>query len=375
MNNLGLLPTEILSLILGQVEQEDIYTCTFVNQQCHRAAIPLLWRTLFVPDAATAETITSLVESSPSLPGQHVHHLEFGFFEVADTLLLRWMPHLPHLATLTFLSGEKITDTSFQHLPRHCPHLQSLHLRYCPITTLSFRVLGQHCHQLRELHLHECPAIDNTTLSNFVLCPLEKITVGVNHPDHLSHITTMLDLTSYPLLTNLSLACVSASVVKQLLSGVTWPCLTRLTLDTSDHLGDTLAWFIQRHPTLQQLSLIGVDLTDTTLDAISSHLRHVTYVNVSRNHAITHLGIRRMVHQCRSLTFVSLYGCDQTDADFPEAGPACIESAAFHRQEYHRYIHQLDQDAINAIHNSDWGTSLTMDAKMGHGGGIYLEQG
>ncbi|ORZ11172.1 hypothetical protein BCR42DRAFT_421705 [Absidia repens] len=370
MNNFGSLPFEILSLILKQVDQQDIYTCAFVNQHCHRAAIPLLWRTLSVPDAETADIITDLFESSssssPTLLGHHVRHLDFRFFAVTDRLLLRWMPHLPQVTTLTIFSGGAITDTSFQHLPRHCPRLQYLCLRYSLITQLSFRALGQHCLQLRVLHLHECSGVDNTTLSKDALqrCPLENIALGANDPLHLSNVTTMIGLTSYDLLTNLSLTYVSTPVVKQLLLMTTttnndcttsvWPHLTYLTVSSCADLGsdDTLSWFLQRHPTLRYVSLVRVDLTDLTLDAIAASLHHVTRVNISRNQGITHHGIRRMVHQCRALTSVSLYGCAQTEVDFPEVEPECIEPAIFHRQEPHRYIHKLDQEAINTIRTS-----------------------
>lgn len=58
--------------------------------------------------------------------GKHIGKLDLDNELWTDVELLRLLPHLYRLDHLAIYTVTNITDTSFQHLPRHCKHLKSL---------------------------------------------------------------------------------------------------------------------------------------------------------------------------------------------------------------------------------------------------------
>ncbi|ORZ07178.1 hypothetical protein BCR42DRAFT_426466 [Absidia repens] len=353
MNHLGQLPSEIISLILQHVsEQQDLYTCTLVSHQFYAETNPLLWRSPRIRNDTAVQqfmnTITTTTTTSPCRHGE-VRHLELVDWIWSDTQLMTLLEHIGYtLASLALYNTTHITDASMQHGARYCPSLQRLDLKKCPhVTHHTLHAFGHHCRSLRQLLLIDCPCLGaetftfttTTTAATEGGLHLETLALGVpfsglRTKQALTHLTQ-----GTPQLTHLTLTASPQYFIDRLLSfTLAWPHLVALTIQgykasspfsslkhhhrPAKGGGSALISFLQCHPALQVLQLEKGDFSDTTLDAIAAldPPAGMTRVNVSDNHGmISEHGVRHFVKHCPRLRSLAMAGCGIKANAFPEA--------------------------------------------------------
>ncbi|CAO3601097.1 unnamed protein product [Absidia cylindrospora] len=269
--------------------------------------------------------------------GDHVRTLDMKRkHRWTDAQLLVLMIHLPHLEHLYVRKGQEITDKSFQHLPRYCPHLRSILVHKARITQTSILKLGDYCDQLNSLSIQSCPRLPAMTFSGVLgRCPITQLSLGFDsfmHADEdedcewITYKETVQTMTYFFDLTHLTVTGVSFDVMEGLLAktGAAWASLTHLTLDQLDsRCDDDLMTFFKQHTRLQQVTLHGNGFGNRTLDAMWRLLPQLTYVDIGYNEMICVHGLRRMIWHCPRLHHVELVGCDMSPNDFPEASKSC----------------------------------------------------
>ncbi|ORZ05602.1 hypothetical protein BCR42DRAFT_456751 [Absidia repens] len=172
MNNGNHLPSELISLILRDVDESDLYACTLIDKSFHRESTPLLWRRLDIATEDCLCNLTTMMKESPRSLGELVRTVTLDGSSVTDETLLAFIKHVPFLEHLTLSYAYHVTDTSFQYVPGHCPNLTYLSIAHSPITQRSMVAIGQHCHQLAEIHLYYCRGLDTDLFTSLASgCP------------------------------------------------------------------------------------------------------------------------------------------------------------------------------------------------------------
>ncbi|ORZ07174.1 hypothetical protein BCR42DRAFT_442878 [Absidia repens] len=354
------LPQELLPLIIQHLEkQDDRYTCTLVDKRFYQAAIPLLWEAADLFSNEPAQTfLTCLTMSQHHHIGRHIRALSVNNCVWTDTEFLSVIEHTRWLEDLQLINLKHITDTSLQHLGRHCPRLRILILYHMDISQPSMDALGQHCYQLTELTVANCWKLGPDTFSAVIDgCPLEML--HIEYPS-LGLITdkVAMDLANhFDRLTELELMYLPIGFIERLLSAAataagSWPHLTHLTINNYDvnyqgNGGDgALVPFLQTHPGLQVLDLNQSQFNLKLLKAISAiHHPKLMDLHLQRVRRLKDNGavLRQLVRDCPMLCYISLDVCMVPSSSFPEAGTACIS------QRYHNMLQYLDHEAITKI--------------------------
>ncbi|CAO3593089.1 unnamed protein product [Absidia cylindrospora] len=272
--------------------------------------------------------LSCLADARHPTTGRHVANLEISGDYWTDTKLSLLLPHIRHLKGITIQNNTRITHTSFNHVPRHCPQLAIIFLySEKPITEQTILRIPDHCRQLQTLKLTKCPRLtDDTFVALGQQCPL--VTFLFDFADPSFWTVTMLEALRQWQLNQLVLTSLPAIYAKHLLmpldSGQTlypWPKLQRLYLDDCAEIDDeTLVPFLQAHRRLTGLRLTGGGLfTDEAIDTMATACPHLTMLHIFDNHFITSAAIRRLVCRCRRLTTLLLSRCSRIAVgDFPE---------------------------------------------------------
>ncbi|ORZ07142.1 hypothetical protein BCR42DRAFT_456131 [Absidia repens] len=340
MNNLGDLPAEIVTLIVEQlISPQDFYACTLLNKQFYTVTNPFLWHTVVIRNKTVLlKVISGVVETSSSSAqlGYYIREIEFGSYvsDVSDATLLLLVIHLPCLEHLKIARGNRITDASLQYVPQYCPHLQSLCLEDSSMMRRTLEAWGLHCHDLTRLELENCSGVSFYVFHAVASCPLEilKITFSVLHLDSRTgtgneYFNAAFVLGGFHRLRHLSIFDAGHHFIQHLIhihannknDGIVWPDLVDLYLNNCNAIDDrSMITFVQSHPHLQCLGLSENTFSDAVLDAMATFLPEMRLLDLRASEHITHRGIRRLVQQCPSLTFIALHECGMTTHEFPE---------------------------------------------------------
>lgn len=157
--------------------------------------MPVLWRQLDIYSNDTLTNIITTMDESTRSPGVHVRDVCIGP-SLSDSELLALIQHTPLLVNLLLPFAHNITDTSFQHVPAHCPHLSTLYLHYAKITHVSMAALGQHCHQLSAFEFNNCYWPDIDLFDALHACPLQRIALEDCEMDRLLDPTLAVEAAS-----------------------------------------------------------------------------------------------------------------------------------------------------------------------------------
>ncbi|ORZ07453.1 hypothetical protein BCR42DRAFT_397356 [Absidia repens] len=336
------LPNEILARIMHYVlkpgpgmygrdnrqidQQLDLCTCTLVNKQFYAIAYPLLWREPVLELGRTQlQRINDSLATKEAPPvGHYVRNLRLDNQICNDTELLRLMPHIPHLETLSIENDTDnylplMTSTSLQQLPHHCPHLTSLTLWRIDLSEAALRAIGHHCHQLTDIDFNLITDLQDDFLSALSHCPLKTIRLCHMGERILLTETLVLEMTKKDL-TELHLTIYEPSGLIMKIANKhnkttvvpCWPRLQVLNLECCDGIDDaTFIAFIKTHPDLQVLRLDGANLTNASLDAMAVSLRGLHSVMFNNVNGISSGGVRRWIQNCPRLVFVEFQQCDQ----------------------------------------------------------------
>ncbi|CAO3596636.1 unnamed protein product [Absidia cylindrospora] len=296
---------------------------------------PLLWKRLEIYDRTTFLQITTSMAHSHRFLGQHVQFVRLEDF-LMSTQFLKLMQHVSRLESLLLDSLPRITDTCFENLPRQYQHLTYLSLHEIPITRRSIVALGEHCPQLSHVSLMDCRKLGFDIFSVFTTWPSLN-NLFITHCN-LSDASFLNGIYNRPVTEEAALGLVGCHNLKHLIinddscdftrciatthdraGNRTWSNLTSLYLNQCRTLNDAQAIaFIQSHPHLDGLGLIGGTLTDATLDAILVTLPDIKNVHMNYNSGITSDGVRRLIQNCHKLRSVHISGCQILANDFPE---------------------------------------------------------
>ncbi|ORZ07198.1 hypothetical protein BCR42DRAFT_426512 [Absidia repens] len=330
------LPAEIVSMILKHItNQPDLYSLTLVNKHFHSLVNPLLWKDpKILHRKALRLFLSCLADAHHPTPGRLVEHLEIRGDYWTDTKLSLLLPHIRHLKEVLVEPNTRITHTSFNHVPRHCPQLTKIFLGdEKAITDQTIARIPQHCHQLKTLRLVACPRLsDDTFLALGDQCALTSFLFDFSDASFWTE--PMIHAVRRWSLVQLVLNTIPAFFAKLLLmplnnnsqqlpqsTSFAWPKLQRLQLGDCTEIDDTtLVPFLQTHPRLMILDLRGGSLlTDESIDTMAASLRFLTTLLLDHNHFITSAAIRRLVCRCPRLATLSLHECSRIAVgDFPE---------------------------------------------------------
>ncbi|CAO3601115.1 unnamed protein product [Absidia cylindrospora] len=281
------------------------------------------------------------------------------------------MPHVRLLETLVLRNAEDLTDTSLEHLPRHCPRLLNLNVGNSRITPLFFRALGQYCHQLWKLTLGS--GTQDLTPDAFLAfgadCPLKVLVLDLENDDDDDYGALYqedgqdepipFDLTGLHHLTHLTINRGSMEMLERILPtgdlddnnfgtvhGL--PQLTHLTLYQCYNIVDEmLTPFLEMHPDLKSLEVYGGDLCDGTLETIAECIPNIRNVRMDDIKNITDHGLRQLVRSCRQLTTVTCLNTEIVAEDMPEAGEHCLNLMVSEDED--ACLDWLDEEAIDKI--------------------------
>ncbi|ORZ07160.1 hypothetical protein BCR42DRAFT_397450 [Absidia repens] len=359
--------TGLYSLCNHIEQKQDLFACSLVNQWFYTCTLPFLWHfhEEHYRDSPTA-LINCLAEARHPMT-TYMRKLVLREDWTKDHIL-RLVPHLHRLEDLTLYCDDVLGDTIIQQLPHYCPNLKALVLIASPITLPTIHILAQHYHhQLYKLHLHDCvhlPSRAFTPLIEHGGGDVIRDILFSNQADGPFWTTLAVDdvLAGFPKVTHFECNDDTPEVIEHLLMSLAdlkaWPELTHLTLDgleLCDDIDRYLIPCIQTHPHLTHLQLHRADFTDATLDALACFLPSLMYLRMDWNHTVTVDGIRRLVHQCRTLTLVELYSCLLPAIAFPEiTTTATNECLEFDTDDNYYLVRYLDQKTINAMRQNPY---------------------
>ncbi|ORZ07130.1 hypothetical protein BCR42DRAFT_426401 [Absidia repens] len=334
MSTLGLLSYEIISLIATHVTDHDLYESSLINRAFHQAANPLLWRYIFIPSPDFLDTLLrGMMASQPFFPlGQYVRKIQVVCY-MNDDLLMKLLPHVPHLEEIYFPFENGVSDSSLAYLAHQCPRLKRLDLYTSHALTLrSVAHLGQQCQHLTHLSFRDCQDVPATILSPLTMTTTTTAMQEEACPPPLVSLCTdgywmnvaqsVMDLTRFSRLTQLMIDDAPAECITAIVSLGTgcWPALKTLSLASCAGVHDAhLIPFIQTHPALTNIALEGARFTNHTLVAMADCLSTtITMLDVPHTTKITAQGIHGLIRRCPRLIFVSVYECRLLKSDFPE---------------------------------------------------------
>ncbi|CAO3593744.1 unnamed protein product [Absidia cylindrospora] len=372
-------PTEIIASIAHHlVDQADLYRCTLVNQQFYAVVNPMLWRAPYLWNKPSLQRfLTCLVDAEqPCIVRQRIRKLEVSGTHWTDLHLSMLIPYLRCLEDFTMDNNydTEITNTSLEMLPRHCPNLRSFSVHcFHRLGTSMLETLSQHAHQLRAFTFYHSNRSPVTALDQLAKCPLlEDLTIystnwrqfpmiKLKKMHRLTHLTIRSDKDDY--LDDYSddgvdddddddsdddgdndsddddgdkrLSGVALFNFNNSYDTVTdghaslslhWPHLTHFSFHNgtrSTTLDDVqLIRFLQSHPQLQYLKLVGGDYTDHALDVMTttSLVPLVSSLHLRNNFNITPNGARRLIQNWPQLTSLTFDICFRIQrSHFPES--------------------------------------------------------
>lgn len=351
------LPSEVITLIVENVNKQDLYECTLTNKQFYNATNPLLWR---LPALTEKATVVQFLAGLTAAKTQWIRKLTLynNYWDNAQLWTLMAHDGLSQLEELRLISTTKLTDASLPYLPPQCRRLKTLYLWDVPMITQDFiYAVGQYCLELTKFEFYDCPGLGEDTYAALMECPLRTMYIA-SPPRRLQAESSMWDLVlHYPYLTELKV-CIPGhdyrlAFTNRLLSAAAsaWPYLETLALHGygDEHRDDEtgqppLVDFLRYHPGIVRLYLRKCALSDTTLDAIGAlHLPCLTELTITDT-TLCPEALRRLIGACPELGFILCRGCELTASMFPEVGIKCSN---YNHQ--HFYLNHLDQENIHMI--------------------------
>ncbi|ORZ11552.1 hypothetical protein BCR42DRAFT_421322 [Absidia repens] len=323
------LPSEILSHIAQHIYWRTQFESALVSQRFYAAVTPVMWRHRFLGQDQPVISFCDALARSPHHVGRHVRVFDNNC-EWTEMTLTAVIQHLPQLEKLRIVNGQGVSDQSFKHIARSCPHLTTLFLLDSPITDVAMMALGQHCKQLKHISLGRCPHLRTDFFLALADCPLKEIelsecnlmtTISSNHNNNNNNRGMEALVAQHRLkkLRFLDTKTPPLPIVDNQIATV-WPAMHHLCLTSYQALANETQTilFLQSHPHLSMLRLEGGHLSDMTLDTIIQYLPQIAHVGLHGQTRVTAQGIRRLILACSQLTLVSLKGSGMVGTDFPE---------------------------------------------------------
>ncbi|ORZ07464.1 hypothetical protein BCR42DRAFT_426305 [Absidia repens] len=311
-------PSDLVTLVVSHCpEQQDLCALSLVSKQFYAIANPLLWCAPKIQDSVALDKFLYSVATFQSPMGFIIRKMDFSSPYWDDVRFYLLIPHLRHLEELNINDGIFNVNSSFRHLPRHCPNLTSVELDCSGISSATYTELGQHCHHLCQLTLTFVPYLSSNSLKFLLNCPLQKLTFIFEYSyDHEECEDMMRGLRRFTLLTHLVMDNMNGLhgrlVIEQ--NSEThppWPRLSLFHIDSGDNISDSdLIPFVDSHPHLTELRFRDASMiTDNSLFAIASALPYLTSLYLHRNPNISENGILKLIDKCRQLTSLTLDHC------------------------------------------------------------------
>lgn len=351
-----LLPPEILSLILENLSQADLFICTIVNHTFNVASTSILWRTPELRNASCLQRFAACLKRAKEAKGKLVRVLELqqsiSAFVNDDWLsdVIIWMPLLDTLCIPYCLH---LTDKSLVKLARYCKELTYLDLECSRITYRTSHHL-RFCQNLRYLNLRA-----NLDLIEFALLPfahgrIEQL--NLSDCPWVSATQTAQDICALQHLERLELInC--RDVDDEFLLKISIPdtemdsCnpipeLRTFALSSSRSVTDEgVMAFVHSHPKLENLTLYQSSLTDRSINEIRVSLPNLRFLDLSYCGNITGKAIRRLVADNDKLIMIGLKGCTKIKSiDFHEVANSDIYSG----------VDRLDYEDMASIRLGEW---------------------
>jgi len=306
---------ELLAMVCSQMDKNTLLAAALVCHTWSKICIPFLWETCFF----TAE-----------LYGEH--HAVFD----AHASMIR------HLDAKHRLIGG---DARF--IAQQCPNLQTLSLRYCPVTPGTLEVLCVSSFLIESLTLDRCPGVKSsiveklsrlTRLSRLeIIIPtqergegdwreehlvhllthcLELKTLGIKGPD-LSHVH-LLRLQSHPTMLELrDLQLISTFLSADALGRLLMKCpsLTALTLLSNANTNGMLHTIAQNCPRLERLGLRNSKSFSTTaFEQVFKSCPTLRDLDISFT-LVQDTAVTTLASQCPHLERLDLTGCSRLTKD------------------------------------------------------------
>ncbi|ORZ07460.1 hypothetical protein BCR42DRAFT_426301 [Absidia repens] len=328
-------PSELVTWVVSHcLEQRDLWALSLVNKQFYTIANPLLWCAPKIQHSAALDKFLYAVATFQPPMGFIIRKMDFSCPQWNDVHFSLLIPHLRHLEELNINSDTSIVNTSFRHLPRHCPNLTSVELYCRGIPSAALTELGQHCHHLCQLTLRSVPYLSSDSLKFLLNCPLQKLTFifrGCYNQEECEDM--MRGLRRFTLLTHLVMSNIYARqgrlVIQQnCVIHPPWPQLSLLHIDSGQNIADSdLIPFVNSHPHLMELRLKDASMiTDTSLFAIASALPYLTTLYLDCNPNISENGILKLIEKCLQLTSLTLNYCTRIARKVTQLDHEAIES-------------------------------------------------
>ncbi|ORZ07323.1 hypothetical protein BCR42DRAFT_495914 [Absidia repens] len=317
------LPNEILACIIDYVaepahphgckfnsrelaQQIDLYTCTLVNKQFNSVANRVLWQEpiLDIGPVHMQQLLDCLAATEQPM-GQYIRRLVLLDNTCDSSRLLRPVTHRSDLQGF-FIGNEDfsnevspIASGSLEHLPRRCPRLFTPEPNYYQTLGDISCAIAHYCHHLTELYV-AC-GYDIVTSANIFQRNIKKMD------------STM----------------------------VLWPHLKILRLSHAFDIDSTsFIYFIERHPHLELIYLVGAHLMDASLDAMTVFLPNLCKLFLDDASEISPGGMHRLIQHCQKLMLVEFGRCKFVASDHLE----------MHNDHWHRLI--LKENNITKIRDA-----------------------
>ncbi|CAO3601089.1 unnamed protein product [Absidia cylindrospora] len=303
---------------------------------------------------------------------------------MTNAYLMLLTKYLPDLKTLQLDAARDVTTAGISMVAQHCPLLESLCIKHGEVSDGGLKALSQHCPRLSSLVLNHCPAFGVGSFKCLQECPLLRtlvLDIGAFADDYgFRHGVTELvvDLLELSSLTKLVLMRCPKGFGKALfdevkskerkhrtstvdLPGTTttattapaaaaaaataacWPDLNEFSMEGCIGVGELrMLNFLKAHPLLTKVTLDKNQFTDDFLELIPTMVPGLERLSLGYCEWITSDGLRRLVLDCPTLSYVNVEGGRVDFDDFPEVS----QSRSTNRQE----THHLSNAEFNSDH-------------------------
>lgn len=350
------IPPEILSLILENLSQSDLFTCTIVNRTFNAASTSILWKAPEFRNSSSLQRFAACLTRAKEEKGILVRVLNLNqpvsafvnddwlsdviiWTPLLDTLSVSYCMHLTdkslaklakYCKGLTYLDLEcsRITYRTVHHL-RFCQNLRYLNLR-ANLDLIQFALLPFAHSRIEQLNLSDCPWVSATHTAQDI-CAL-------HHLERLELINCR-DIDDEFLL-KISIPDTEMDSYNPI------PELKTFALSSSRSITDEgVMALVHAHPRLENLTLYQSNLTDRSINEIRVCLPDLRFLDLSYCGNITGKAVRRLIADNEKLIMVGLKGCTKIRSlDFPEVVGS----------EIYAGVDRLDYEDMASIRLGEW---------------------
>ncbi|CAO3601174.1 unnamed protein product [Absidia cylindrospora] len=333
------LPTEVLSLIVKNIDAQDLYACTRLNKQFYKLTYALSWQQLEITTLRQGLKLLVSFRDAPHRLFQNMHHVRKLILrlEVDDDIFMLCTSFVPLLEELTHpLDLRSIHAYHRPKLPpisSQMPSSQGTPFEERPSYTTLFCDVGPALSSTPNTHLSICPTLTPHLFEALANCQLlEVIKVNCDLAQDLAvfHRLRVLDLYAIPI--QFGPFVVTATTTT---NAAAWPQLTEFRLHPCRYIDeqDAIA-FMQTHPHLIKLGLQYCPFSETFLDAVPIYLPAITELDIANGFHTTCHEISMLVWNCPHLRLQ------------PEGSP---EARHFFHNEGCEILDSLDSADIRAL--------------------------